>query len=163
MFRPDPENCCTPSLRLLSAVSWPVGERPVALAAHPDRGLALLSWFGDGEARLRRLDADSGRLTEPVALVDARYAYAFDWLDAERIAVRMPGRRDAPAFVVPDGASERVAARRDPIPSPVTQARRHSRTASPDRRVIRSAMALSSCCPCRLGISPAAAAPRATK
>ena len=57
VFRPDPENCCPPAMRLLDAVSWPAGERPIALAAHPDRGLALLSWFGDGEPRLRRLDA----------------------------------------------------------------------------------------------------------
>lgn len=105
VFRPDPENCCPPVLRLMTAVNWPAGERPVALAWHPDRGLALLSWFGDGEARLRRLDAETGRLTEPLALTDGRYAYALAWLDAERIAVRMPGRRDAPAFAVPDDAS----------------------------------------------------------
>jgi phage tail-like protein len=105
VFRPDPENGCPPALRLLPAVTWPVGERPVALAWHPDRGLALLSWFGDGEARLRRLDAGTGRLTEPLALADGRYAYALAWLDAERIAVRMPGRRDAPAFDATAGAS----------------------------------------------------------
>ena len=36
VFRPDPENCCPPAMRLLDAVSWPVGERPIALAAHPE-------------------------------------------------------------------------------------------------------------------------------
>jgi hypothetical protein len=74
VFRPDPENCCPPTLRLLDGVSWPPGERPVALAAHPTGGLTLLSWFGDGEARLRRLDFESGRLMPPLELVDARYA-----------------------------------------------------------------------------------------
>ena len=103
VFRPDPENCCPPALRLLDAVSWPVGERPIALAAHPERGLAMLSWFGDGEPRLRWLDAETARITEPLALADARYAYALAWLDANRVAVRMPGRRDAPAFAVTEG------------------------------------------------------------
>ena len=103
VFRPDPENCCPPTMRLLEGVVWPPGERPIALAAHPDRGLAVLSWFADGEARLRRLDLETGRLTEAVALADARYAYAVAWLDADRVAVRMPQRRDAPVFAVTEG------------------------------------------------------------
>ena len=105
VFRPDPENCCPPTLRVLDAVTWPPGERPVALAGHPTAGLSLLSWFGAGEARLRRLDANE-RLTAPLALVDARYAYTLAWLDGERIALRMPGRRDAPAFAAIEGTSE---------------------------------------------------------
>ena len=100
VFRPDPENCCAPALRLLERVSWPAGERPVALAAHPAGGLAILSWFGDGEARLRRLDRELEQLTAPLTLTDGRYAYAVAWLDEGRIAVRMPGRRDAPAFAI---------------------------------------------------------------
>ena len=28
VFRPDPENCCPPAMRLLDTVSWPAGERP---------------------------------------------------------------------------------------------------------------------------------------
>jgi phage tail-like protein len=103
VFRPDPENCCPPAMRLLDAVSWPAGERPIALAAHAERGLVVLSWFADGEPRLRRLDVDTGRLTEALVLSDARYAYALAWLDAKRVAVRMPGRRDAPAFAVSEG------------------------------------------------------------
>ena len=109
VFRPDPENCCPPTLRILGTVSWPIGDRPVAIAAHPERGLALLSWFGDGEARLRRLDPESESLGAPLALTDARYAYAIAWLDAERVAVRMPGRRDAPAFAVVGRASQTLA------------------------------------------------------
>jgi phage tail-like protein len=101
VFRPDPENCEPPELRLLDAVRWPDGERPVALANDARSGLALLSWFGDGDARLRRLDARGEQLEAATSLADARYAYALAWLDAARIAVRMPGRRDAPAFAVP--------------------------------------------------------------
>ena len=103
VFRPDPENCCPPTMRLMEHVAWPAGERPIALAAHPDRGLAVLSWFADGEARLRRLDVESARLTEALALSDARYAYALAWIDGDRVAVRMPRRRDAPAFAVSEG------------------------------------------------------------
>ena len=101
VFRPDPENCRPPTLRVLEEVNWPGGERPVALATHPEAGLALLAWFGDGEARLRRLDARHERLESAIPLVDARYAYALEWLDTERVVVRMPGRRDAPAFALP--------------------------------------------------------------
>jgi phage tail-like protein len=102
VFRPDPENCRPPDLRVLEGIRWPEGERPVALATHPRSGLALLSWFDAGEARLHRLVPGHERLDAGVSLVDARYAYALDWLDAELIAVRMPGRRDAPAFAVPE-------------------------------------------------------------
>ena len=52
-----------------------------------------------GQARLRRLDADTATLAAPISLPDARYAYALDL--ARRRAVSrcvMPGRRDAPAF-----------------------------------------------------------------
>ena len=83
VFRPGPRELLRRRRCVCStAVSWPAGERPIALAAHPGSGLAVLSWFDDGEARLRRLDADSGRLTEPLVLTDARYAYALAWLDA---------------------------------------------------------------------------------
>ena len=84
VFRPDPENCCPPAMRLLDTVSWPAGERPIALAAHPDRGLAVLSWFGDGEPRLRRLDAETGRLTEPLAL--PMHAMPTRWRGSTRTA-----------------------------------------------------------------------------
>lgn len=104
VFRPAPENCDPPTLRVLPDIAWPAGERPIALATHPEAGLGLLSWFDDGEARLRRLDAGREVLGPPLALRDARYAYALAWLDKSRIAVRMPGRRDAPAFTVNDAA-----------------------------------------------------------
>ncbi|MBE0623298.1 MAG: phage tail protein [Burkholderiales bacterium] len=98
VFRPDPENCRTPTLRVLTDPAWPGDERPVALAAQADTGLALLSWVGDGNARLRCWDAGAQRLQAALGLQGARYAYALEWLDAERIVVRLPGRPDAPAF-----------------------------------------------------------------
>jgi phage tail-like protein len=98
VFRPDPENCHPPTLRILPAPAWPSDEHPLAPACNGDGALALLSWFGDGEARLRLYDTAAERLGPPLVLVGARYAYAFDWVDAGRIVVRMPGRRDAPAF-----------------------------------------------------------------
>jgi phage tail-like protein len=98
VFRPDPENCHPPELRVLDDPGWPAGERPVALACTPEAGLSALSWAGAGEARLRRFDARAERLEEAIDLDGARHAYALEWVDAERIVVRMPGRRDAPAF-----------------------------------------------------------------
>ncbi len=108
VFRPDPENCRPPVLTRLEAVSWPAGESPLALAAHPARGLLILSWFGSGDARVRSLTAD-GTLSAPASLVGARYAYGLAWLDEGRIAVRMPGRADAPAFAIEAGATDVVA------------------------------------------------------
>lgn len=98
VFRPNPENCHPPTLRLLDGPVWPVGERALALACHPAAGLALLSWVGDGEARLRRLDTRTERLQAAFELVGARYAYALEWIDATQLVVRLPGRGDAPAF-----------------------------------------------------------------
>lgn len=111
VFRPDPENCRTPTLRVLAEPAWPGSERPIALAAHADTGLALLSWAGD-ETILRRWDAGAQRLEAPLSLRGARYAYALEWLDAERIVVRMPGRPDAPAFSWEFG---NLAGTRDPL------------------------------------------------
>ncbi|WP_341679309.1 phage tail protein [Niveibacterium sp. SC-1] len=98
VFRPDPENCHEARLRILADPAWPAGERPLALAFQPDTGLALLSWLGDGAAQLRSYDTHAQRLQPALQLVGARYAYGFDWLGAAHIVVRIPGRRDAPAY-----------------------------------------------------------------
>lgn len=98
VFRPDPENCHPPEFTVLDDPGWSSSERAVALAFAPDSGLAFLSWVGDGEARLRRFDLHRRRLSTPLELTGARYAYSFDWVDGGTILVRMPGRRDAPAF-----------------------------------------------------------------
>lgn len=99
VFRPDPENCHPPTLTPLPAPVWPAGERPVAIAAHAEAGVWLLSWTGgDGIAGLRRYDPKAQRLGGRQVLVGARYAYALAFIDAQRAAVRVPGRSDAPAF-----------------------------------------------------------------
>ena len=108
VFRPDPENCHPPELRVLPDLGWPVGERPVALASDQQGGLALLSWVGDGEVQLRRLDVRAERMQNAFALSGARYAYALEWLDAMRVVVRVPGRRDAPAFDLAAADENRV-------------------------------------------------------
>jgi phage tail-like protein len=112
VFRPSPENCRVPELQVLTDPAWPASERPIALAAQPDSGLALLSWVADGIATLRLWDAGAQRLQAPLTLQGARYAYAVAWLDAARIVVRMPGRPDAPAFALEAG---NVAAVRLPL------------------------------------------------
>jgi phage tail-like protein len=117
VFRPDPENCHPPELTVLDDPDWSSTERAVALAFASDAGLAFLSWVGDGEARLRRFDPRSGRLAAPLELTGARYAYSFDWVDAETIVVRMPARRDAPAFdLAAAGASGRIVPSGDVYP-----------------------------------------------
>jgi phage tail-like protein len=119
VFRPEPEHCRAPRLDVLPGIVWPAGERPLAIDVHAAGGLLLLSWGVDGAARVRRLigaidtGADDSRpaaLSAPLPLAGARYAYAVAWLDATHIALRMPGRRDAPAFELP--AAERGDAAR---------------------------------------------------
>ncbi|MDB5801316.1 MAG: tail protein [Rhodocyclales bacterium] len=103
VFRPEPENGCAPQLVLLPTPVWGIGERPLALAASggalAEAGLATLSWLdGDGTSCIRRWLPAEGRLSAPLRLTGANYAYSFTWLSANVIAVRVPGRRDAPAF-----------------------------------------------------------------
>lgn len=98
-FRPDPENPSPPTLRLFDGVVWPAGERAQALAVAGDGSLALLSWFGDGESRLRRFDRQLGVLGSAQILAAAAFAYAIDWLSEDRVAVRLPGRHDVPVWV----------------------------------------------------------------
>lgn len=101
VFRPDPENCDAPRIDTLPALDWPDTERPVALACDA-AGPVLLSWVGgDGISCLRRYDPRRRRLGPPRELAGARYAYALALLDGERIAVRVPGRGDAPAYAWP--------------------------------------------------------------
>lgn len=98
-FRPDPENPTPPTLRMLDGVRWPAGERPQSLALADDGTLAMLSWFGDGECRLRLFDRQLGTLGPAQTLAGAAFAYAVDWLGDGRIAVRLPGRRDVPVWL----------------------------------------------------------------
>jgi hypothetical protein len=70
-FRPDPENPSPPSLKIFDGVAWPAGERPQALALAADGTLALLSWFGDGECRLRLFDRPLGTLGPAQTLAGA--------------------------------------------------------------------------------------------
>jgi phage tail-like protein len=100
-FRPSPENCMPPRLDVLPDPQWPVGERPLALAFHTERGLTLLSWVGQGVAHVRGWDEERQALCPAHELAGARYAYALDFVSAHRVVVRMPGRGDAPAFDLP--------------------------------------------------------------
>lgn len=97
-FRPAPENPTPPRLLACDGVSWPPGERPQALAVDGAGRVVLLSWAGDGESGLRLFDAARGRLGPRQALEGVRFAYAVDWLADGRVALRVPGRRDAPVF-----------------------------------------------------------------
>jgi phage tail-like protein len=100
VFRPDPENCRPPALREVELQPWADTERPVAMACHPEAGLALLCWRGPGRSWLHRYDADGRRIGDPLSLPDLRHAYDLDWVDGEHIVVRLPGRREAPALLL---------------------------------------------------------------
>lgn len=98
VFRPSPENGCAPVIQVVAA-GWAGSERVLALAAGPDGAVAVLTWRdGDGSAVVRRWQPEVGRFGPPLALQGAAYAYGLAWLGPDRIALRLPGRRDAPAF-----------------------------------------------------------------
>lgn len=99
VFRPAEENPTPPTLRVLDAPGWSAGERVQSIAVSGTGEVALLSWIGDGECRLRTLDRDAARLDAPQALKGVRFAYSLDWLADGKVAVRAPGRRDAPVFL----------------------------------------------------------------
>ena len=122
--------------------------------------MVVLTWLdGDGTACVRRwLDAES-RLAAPLRLQGANYAYAVTWLAPDRIAVRMPGRRDAPAFDLAAADERRRACRwATYIRCPRPRSRRLSPTAQCSRRTTRAAsVAPSRCIRCRSTTSRGAA------
>lgn len=106
VFRPDPENCHPPRLDLLPSPAYGSGETALAIAACADAVLGVLAWGVDGEARVHALRRNVW--AAPRVLADARYAYALAWFDdGSRIALRLPGRGEAPSFelAAPDGGA----------------------------------------------------------
>lgn len=98
VFRPCPENCNPPRLELQSAPLVP-GEQALALCVAADGRPRVLTWIGgDGHAHVRTWLAAETRLDAPLRLAGADYAYSIAALAGERVAVRVPGRLDAPAF-----------------------------------------------------------------
>lgn len=98
-FRLSPENCHPPRLQVLPALGLEANERVLALAcAQPDIVWLLLRQGSSEVRRVRRFDASTGLLGPAIELAGARYAYALACFDAQRIAVRVPGRVDAPAY-----------------------------------------------------------------
>jgi len=102
VFRPEPENGCAPALTLIATPALGTNERPLAIAALPGNTatpFAVLCWLdGEGVAAVRTWIAAQSRLSAPLVLQGANYAYSIVGLSATRIALRVPGRSDAPAF-----------------------------------------------------------------
>lgn len=99
VFRPQPENGCPPTLDLFAVPSLGASERVLAIADDTTGGPMLLCWLdGEGSAAVRRWNTAESRFDAPLLLDGAAYAYSLALLDGDRIALRVPGRRDAPAF-----------------------------------------------------------------
>ncbi|EHR71168.1 phage tail protein [Burkholderiales bacterium JOSHI_001] len=99
VFRPKPENGCPPMLELLEVPALGGGQQAVAIASDAAGAFLLLVWLdGEGTAAVRSWEGGSRGLGAPQVLVGAAYAYSLALLDEERIAVRVPGRVDAPAY-----------------------------------------------------------------
>lgn len=122
VFRPDPENGRAPALALMIEPAWEAGTRAVALAATTGTLALLLRPAGDADAQVALYDIAAGvprALAGPRALEGARHAYAITWLDDARVALRVPGRRDAPAWSLPgDDDSEALPPLGDIYPLP---------------------------------------------
>lgn len=74
----------------------PADEKAVALAAHPEGGLAVLSLGrAIGGARLR-LVIDEQRLSLPLDLAGPRWPHTLGWLGGGRIALATRGHLDGP-------------------------------------------------------------------
>ncbi len=99
VFRPSPENACAPALTLMPPTSWAAGEQAIAIASGPDGALACLSWRDTGgTAAVRVWNAGQQRWSVAATCTGAEFAYSISWLASTRVALRVPGRRDAPAF-----------------------------------------------------------------
>jgi phage tail-like protein len=112
VVRPCSENADPPRLDLLSAVSWPAQETPVALACSLSGRLICLSWVSQSEAVIRELTGELEpelELSAPVTLVGSSSPYSLAWLDDQQAVVLVCG----------EGANG------DPLP-PVTEARAYS-------------------------------------
>ena len=99
VFRPSPENGCAPQLTLMPPATWAPGEQALAIGSGPDGALACLGWRDDaGTAALRVWNDVQSRWSVAMTCTGANFAYALCWLAPSRIALRVPGMRDAPAF-----------------------------------------------------------------
>jgi phage tail-like protein len=99
VFRPSPENGCAPRIELLPPTTWAAGEQALAIASGVDGALACLSWRdADGTACVRVWNAAQQRWSVAAVCEGANFAYALTWLASTRVALRVPGLRDAPAF-----------------------------------------------------------------
>lgn len=103
VFRPEPENCRVPAMTVVNA-GWSGVAEPLALACHAQGGLLLMGWNSEGQTWVRRWD-EASHTPGPMRLLrGALHACALTWLKSDRIALRMPGRVDAPAFAIDDSA-----------------------------------------------------------
>jgi len=101
--RPCSENPNPPRMIEVDKVSWPAGERPVAIACSPQGKLAVLSWVEDTNASVRLL-SEQLQLTSPVALLGSARPYSMHWVSESRMAFLLAGvTEEAPVYRMDSG------------------------------------------------------------
>ena len=85
MFRPRPENPRPFRLELLPTGWLEAGDDPVAIAAWPGVGAAVLVWSADGRGRVLVVDA-AGRRGPVATLHEAGRPFSLAWLEDDRFA-----------------------------------------------------------------------------
>lgn len=105
VMRPCAEGRTTPRLEVWAEAPWAGdAEDAVCLLTHPVAGLALLSWDAGGQAWLRRMV--KGNWGNAVLLNGVRFPYSAAWVSAERVALLVPGVKDAAVFNVDEQAEQ---------------------------------------------------------
>lgn len=94
-FRPRPENIAEPHFAPdPDQPAWVTDEIPIALACNAAGRLAVMTWVL-GETWLHLRDAETGRWSEPIWLVNAEHPTSLAWFSEKRITV-LPAPRDVP-------------------------------------------------------------------
>lgn len=108
VFRPCPENPNPPRLTVLTDLTWPDDETPVAIDCSPQGQVAVLSWRTGQEALVRLLapgnaegDAEPLGWHKAVRLLGMQHPYSMAWVAEDHIAVLWAGTpAEAPVYPV---------------------------------------------------------------
>ena len=115
-FRPCEENSHPPRLKVWTKAVFRGHETPVAMACSPEGQLALLFWAVNKDARVRCLD-ENGKLGHAITLKGTgQLPYSLAWVSEDRVAVLVPGMKEAPVYLINGDAPLTVAPMGDLYP-----------------------------------------------